>query len=141
MNYGMQTTLLTGGVAVYIMMLLWRLFERRRKMSIKTILTAILTPCQNALQQVAYLLPRRPWLGLLATLLVLYVFSLIGALVTVAVAESFRYLNTLPYQICWSGAVAFLAATVWYYYRHVLKMSPASLLLSLHPRGVEMSFP
>jgi hypothetical protein len=109
-------------------------------MSFKIVSTAFLTPVQNVLEKVAYFLPRHPWLGYLVAMFGLWFFSVAGAVGLYDVLRGRIDFSVVESVIRVLGLV-FVVATGWYYQRHVLKMSPASLLLSLHPSGLEMTSP
>jgi NACHT domain len=138
--------LVVGGSMSYIILVVWRLFERRRRMSWQTIFGALLAPVQNVLEKVSYMLPRRPWLGYVSAVLAMNIFSFPAYLLmhilpknTVEWHGRFSSYNSGDSGNYWVLVIygsVFCGFTAWYYYRYVVNVSFASLLLSLHPKGV-----
>jgi len=128
--------MLLGGVLLYCMLLGASLLNYRQSLGVKTIFHATLAPVQSVLQKITYLMQLSPLLVFSMFMLILLIFSFPGAVVYVMLFLDGIKMETIN-VIGVGGGVVFIMLCALYYWGYLLKLSATTLLLLLHPRGVE----
>ena len=112
------------------------LLNYRQSLGVKTIFHATLAPVQSVLQKITYLMQLSPLLVFSMFMLILLIFSFPGAVVYVMLFLDGIKMETIN-VIGVGGGVVFIMLCALYYWGYLLKLSATTLLLLLHPRGVE----
>jgi hypothetical protein len=126
----MIMTLSAIGLTVYVAIVLWYILRQPKKLWWMTIGTALLTPVQNVLAHISHS-RINPWLVWGCVIICLLAFLVTGGIGIIVAERSRVWIFLLP-------GLVFAGLCAIYFRRFAVRMSAASLLLSLHPRGRDL---
>ena len=132
--------ILSGSVAAYLALVVWGLIEQRGSLAWRAILGAVVTPVQRALLRVPRASWMHPWVVFALLMVGLIAMSVPGVVDGYRIfgggsgdsGEVLLVLNLV--------ALGFAACSAVYLQRYALSLGAPSLLLVLHPLGVELVY-